>query len=151
MLRIQRTHADDPDFVALIEKLNAFLAVLNGEEHAFYSQFSLRDSLPYVVVAHLNDEPVGCGAFRPNEMGAEIKRMFVNPSARGRGVGAAVLAELEKWASESGHTRAVLETSKRLEPAVALYQKAGYSVIQNYGPYVDVADSVCMEKDLPNR
>jgi len=74
--------------------------------------------------------------------------MFVLPDIRGKGVAQSILAELESWAAELGYLTAVLETSKRLEPAVNLYKKSGYAFIPNYGAYVDVEDSVCMQKSL---
>ena len=76
----------------------------------------------------------------------EIKRMFVLPRHRGQGVGGSVLAQLEAWAAELGHSTIRLETSKRLSSAVGLYGRAGYEVVPNYGDYARVDDSVCMEK-----
>jgi len=74
--------------------------------------------------------------------------MFVDPEARGQGIAAAILADLEAWATELGYQTAILETSKRLEPAVRLYLRSGYEVIPNYEPYVGIDDSVCMGKEL---
>ncbi|AIE84553.1 GNAT family N-acetyltransferase [Fimbriimonas ginsengisoli] len=145
----KRTDSGDPGFQSLVERLTRFLSVLNGENDAFYTQHNKTDNLPTVVVAYAGAEPVGCGAFRWVRDGVvEIKRMYVDPDHRGRGVGAQVLRELEAWAAEAGASTAILETSKRLQSAVRLYQRSGYRVIENYGPYVGVHDSVCMEKIL---
>ncbi len=148
-LRIERTTPSDPAFDVLVSELTAFLAVLNGEKDAFYTQFNKVDDSMRAVLAYYGDMPVGCGAFRPmDDATVEIKRMFVDPAVRGNGVGKLILAELENWAVGQGFQHAILETSIRLEPAVSLYKGAGYEVIPNYGPYVDVADSVCLWKDL---
>lgn len=148
-IQIRRTDSGNPDFIRLYGKLTEFLAVLNGDQDAFYAQFNKVDGLPTVVLAFDEDGPIGCGAFRPNDDGTvEIKRMYVEPTARGRGAGAAILGELEAWAVQSGYRRAVLETSKRLDSAVRLYRSSGYEVIPNYDPYVGVDDSVCFGKDL---
>ena len=152
MILIQRTDSSDSHFIALTDRLNEFLAVLNGEKHAFYSQYNRQDSLSTVVVAFRDDEPIGCGAFRSvDHETVEIKRMFVSPDVRGNGFGAQVLRELEIWAAEHGYSKAILETSRRLEPAVRLYSRSEYAVIPNYGPYVDVTDSVCMAKRLSQK
>ncbi len=149
VLNLERTSSADPHFVALVSELTKFLAILNGEQNAFYVQFNKIDNIPTVVVAFLDGVPVGCGAFRVfDETSLEIKRMYVDPVARGGGVGGTILTELETWAAELGYKYAVLETSKRLEPAVRLYQASGYEVIPNYPPYEHVNDSVCMRKIL---
>lgn len=149
MVQIRRTTSDDPGFNLLIAKLTRMLAELNGEKDSFYVQHNHVEGVPTVVVAYVESVPVGCGAFRAIGRGqVEIKRMFVEPEYRGRGIAKLVLAELESWASELGAEKAVLETSRRLEPAVALYRRSGYRFIPNYEPYVDVEDSVCMERTL---
>jgi len=81
----------------------------------------------------------------------EIKRMFVDEASRGQGVAARVLAELESWAVELGARRAILETGVGLLPAVRLYRRSNYQIIENYPPYVGVDTSVCMGKNLAER
>lgn len=148
-VQILRTDSSNPDFAALQRRLDEFLAVLNGDQDAFYAQHNKTNALPTVVVAYGEAGPVGIGAFRPiDDEAVEIKRMFVDPASRGTGAGEAILAELESWAKEAGYAKAVLETSKRLEPAIRLYTRTGYAVIPNYGPYVHVEDSVCMAKTM---
>jgi len=149
LISIKRTYSEDPDFVSLAAELTEFLAVLNGEQNSFYVQHNRVDAIPTVVVAYLEEKPIGCGAFRPkDERTVEIKRMFVDTSLRGHGIGQSILSELETWAAELSFTTAILETSKRLTPAVHLYLKSGYAVIPNFGPYIGVDDSVCMQKAI---
>ena len=146
---LKRTISDDPDFRRLVTQLDEFLAEIEGEEHAYYSQFNGLDGIPYAVVAYEVDQAVGCGAFRPHApVIAEIKRMFVLPEHRGKRIGALVLEELEAWARELGYTDCVLETGHKQQAAVNLYQRSGYEVISNYGQYADVGNSVCMKKNI---
>jgi len=85
---------------------------------------------------------VGCGALRPLGDGvAEVKRMFIAPSARGRGLAKVVLAGLEDAARERGWTTLRLETGLRQPEAVALYAGAGYRPIAAFGGYVDAPDA----------
>ncbi|MBW3131060.1 GNAT family N-acetyltransferase [Hymenobacter profundi] len=149
MLRLIRTTSDHPDFCALVQLLDHDLAVRDGADHAFYAQFNKIDTIRHAVVAYLDDEPVGCGAFKPYaEKQVEIKRMYVQPAHRGQGVAPAVLAALEAWADELGYHGCVLETGLKQPEAIRLYEKSGYQRIPNYGQYIGVENSVCMEKAL---
>jgi putative acetyltransferase len=149
MLQLTRTTSENPDFQALVQLLDQDLAARDGAEHGYYAQFNTIASLQHVVVAYLGDAPVGCGAFKPFEADSvEIKRMFVQPAHRGQGVAQAVLGELEKWAGELGYASGVLETGKRQPEAIRLYERSGYGHIPNYGQYVGIENSVCMQKAL---
>jgi GNAT superfamily N-acetyltransferase len=149
MLQLTRNTSASPDFRALVQLLDQDLQVRDGAEHGFYAQFNKVDAIRHVVVAYQDGEPVGCGAFKEFAAGqVEIKRMFVQPAYRGRGIAGAVLGELEGWARELGYAACVLETGKKQPEAIRLYQKSGYQLIPNYGQYVGVDNSVCMHKPL---
>ncbi|MBJ6144002.1 GNAT family N-acetyltransferase [Hymenobacter sp. BT559] len=149
MLQLIRTTSENPDFRTLVQLLDQDLAKRDGAEHSYYAQFNTIASLQHVVVVYQTDEPVGCGAFKPFEANAvEVKRMFVQPAHRGQGVAQAVLTELERWAGELGYTSCVLETGKRQPEAIRLYERSGYAHIPNYGQYVGVENSVCLQKHL---
>jgi GNAT superfamily N-acetyltransferase len=90
------------------------------------------------VLARLGDDAVGCGVVHTLEPGVgEIKRMWVDRSIRGRGVGAVLLAELEQRSRELGHVRVRLDTNENLPEAIALYRSCGYVEIDRYNdnPY----------------
>ena len=149
MLHLTRTTSENPDFRQLVQLLDQDLAERDGAEHAFYTQFNQLAKLAHVVVAYREEQPVGCGAFKPYDSEAvEIKRMYVQPAYRGQGVAQAVLAELERWAAELAYPTCVLETGKRQPEAIALYQRCGYVLIPNYGQYAGIENSVCMQKAI---
>ena len=149
MNNLKRTNSDDIDFINLVALLDQDLKIRDGEDHTFYNQFNKIDKLKHVIVYYENDVPVGCGAFREKESDAvEIKRMYVKPEYRKRGIAAAVLKELENWAAELNYTYTILETGKKQPEAIALYQKLGYTIIPNYPPYEKMDNSVCMKKTL---
>jgi putative acetyltransferase len=149
MTRILRTDSDNKDFIALVKLLDAELAVIDGDDHAFYAQFNKTAHLKHVVVVWENDEPVACGALRELEPGVmEVKRMYTLPSVRGKGIATQVLKELENWARELSFTKTRLETGKRQPDAIALYTRNGYRSIPNYGQYASDYNSVCFEKEL---
>jgi GNAT superfamily N-acetyltransferase len=100
-------------------------------------------------IATADGEPVGCGAVRRlDEQTGEIKRMYVVPAARGRGVARRVLEALEAEAAALGLRRLVLETGARQVEAIALYQRAGFVEIERFGEYVESPLSLCMAKEL---
>lgn len=147
-LSLVRTDHSHPDFHFLVNQLDHELAIRDGEEHAFFAQYNQPGPAMRVVVAYEDGEACGCGAFKPYGPGVvEIKRMFVPLSKRGRGIAGRVLAELEKWAAETGHHSAVLETGVRMPEAIALYTKSGYRQIPNYGQYAGVESSVCFARE----
>jgi len=74
--------------------------------------------------------------------------MFVRKNQRGKGLSRQVLSELEQWAWEQNYKYAVLETSIHFETARNLYTSTGYEVIPNYGAYIELAESICMRKEL---
>jgi GNAT superfamily N-acetyltransferase len=86
------------------------------------------------VIAYLDDLAAGCGAVRRlDEATAELKRMYVLPSARGRGIGRSLIEELEHEARLLGVTRIVLETGTGLVPAIKMYEAMGYVRIPLFG------------------
>jgi putative acetyltransferase len=149
MIKILRTNSENPDFIALVKLLDAYLAVLDGEDHLFYAQFNKIDKIMNVVLAYENETPVGCGAIKEFVTGTiEVKRMYVSPTSRKMGIASLILAELENWAHELYYERCILETGLMQKAAIGLYLKRGYKVIPNYGQYAGVENSICFEKKL---
>jgi GNAT superfamily N-acetyltransferase len=147
MANLIRTDSDNEDFRELIALLDADLQIRDGAEHSFYAQFNKIDKIREIVVAYENEIAVGCGAFREYTANvAEIKRMFVRPEKRGRGIAGKILTELETWAKELKFSEFVLETGVKQPEAIRLYQKSGYINIPSYGQYLNVENSVCMKK-----
>jgi putative acetyltransferase len=136
----------------LIKALNAELESIYPEDGANFFRLDpeeVAEGHGAFLVAYLNDKPIGCGAIRLNEPGvAEIKRMYVNPAVRGRGVGRQIIDALEAHARQLGAKRIVLETGPRQPDAIAMYERAGFVEIPLYGEYIGSQFSVCMAKDL---
>jgi GNAT superfamily N-acetyltransferase len=149
MITLKRTNSDDIDFINLVVLLDRDLKIRDGEDHAFYNQFNKTDAIKHVIIFYENDIAVGCGAFREKkEDTVEIKRMFVHPDYRKKGIASSVLAALEVWAKEVHYNYTILETGKNQPEAINLYQKQGYHIIPNYPPYETMDNSVCMKKTL---
>ena len=96
-----------------------------------------------------SEEAVACGGLcRYDEATAELRRMYVAPSARGRGVARTLLAALEDEARALGYAFLRLETGDRQPEAIGLYASSGYRPIPRFGPFADDERSVCLEKRL---
>jgi GNAT superfamily N-acetyltransferase len=149
MAEIIRTNSDNPYFRQLVALLDGDLTLRYGELQKHYAEFNHIDFLDTVVLVYEKGDPAGCGCFRsfaPETV--EIKRMYVRPEFRGRGLSRLILRELEKWAAELGNKKSVLETGNRQAEAIQLYHRSGYTEIPNYGNYEGNATSICMTKSL---
>ncbi|HLP56851.1 MAG TPA: GNAT family N-acetyltransferase [Fluviicola sp.] len=149
MYQLIRTDSSNPDFQQLVRALDKDLAIRDGEDHAFFAQYNKIDQINYVIVAYENGVAVGCGAIKEYEPSVmEVKRMYVLPEKRGKGIASRILKELEHWAKELGYAKCILETGHKQPEAIQLYKKSNYRIIPNYGQYAGVELSVCFEKEL---
>ena len=151
-IEIRRDDILSPVVQRLISALNAELEARYPEEGANHFRLDpeeVADGRGAFLVVYIGGQSVGCGAVRRIEPTvAEIKRMYVAPEARGLGIGRQVLLELEAEAQRLGATRLVLETGPRQPEALALYHRAGFVEVPNFGEYIGCELSVCMAKEL---
>jgi len=149
---VQQADIRSPAARTLIEALNAELSGTYPEQGACHFRLDAQevaDGEGAFLIAFRSRTPVGCGAIRRIEARTgEIKRMYVVPQERGRGVGRAILNAIEAEAQALRVSRLVLETGVRQSEALALYQHAGFSRIAPFGEYVRSPLSVCMAKEL---
>jgi GNAT superfamily N-acetyltransferase len=149
MIKLQRTTSDNEDFRLLISELDKELRSRYQEKQAIYDQYNIIENNPNVVIAYREEMPIGCGCFKKfDDRSVEIKRMFVRPEYRGQKIAASILQQLENWAMELNISGAVLETGIKQPDAIHLYRKSGYIVVENYGPYKGLPESICMQKNL---
>jgi putative acetyltransferase len=151
-IQIKRVELTLPAALELIGALNVELQQRYPEPGATHFRLDLDEVSPgrgAFLVAFLGGEPIGCGAVRLlNAFDAEIKRMYVKPEARRRGVAKALLAALEAEAMDLGAKQLLLETGVRQQEAIGLYGGAGFTGIEPFGEYVDSPLSICMAKQI---
>jgi putative acetyltransferase len=147
-LTIRRERPDQPDALTMIGALDAQMTALYpAESNHLLDVAALSDPAVTFLVARAGDEAVGCGAILNDPRGwGELKRMYVRPDRRGRGVGKRVLAELEAVARDSGLRLLRLETGIHNGEALALYRRAGFTEREAFGDYAPDPLSVFMEK-----
>jgi len=132
-----RYHSEIPEPAELTAKRQVALAVDPAQLKAT------------VLVIDSDGTPIAHAALRLLRGDWEVKRVVVADGQRGRGIGRALMDHLESLAREGGARRLILQTGDRQPDAVALYEKAGYTPIPNYEPYIEtIPFGLCFEKVL---
>jgi GNAT superfamily N-acetyltransferase len=144
---------DSPDAISLCTAQQAeMLELYEGEADigpAREASMFVEPHGVFLVMRDDDDRAVGCGGIaRFDDTRGEVKRMYVVPEARGRGLGRRLLEELEGEARRLGYASVVLETGDRQQEAVGLYESTGYERIPCYPPYDSRELSLCYEKRL---
>ena len=161
-LTLVPTRYDDPavtDLVAQVQRV--YVERYGGPDETPMQAEQFAPPHGYFVLAHLAGAPVAMGGWRlrtgadaarlPGERPAEIKRMFVRPHLRGRGLARRVLADLESTARAAGVDWLVLETGDRQPEAIGLYRSEGFEEVVPFGVYADEDGSVYLGKPLTHR
>ena len=155
--RIDRVAITHPDAALLVEDVQGeYVARYGGRDETPLEPGYFDPPQGAFFVGYLEDRPVATGAWRrrtdvrvgESSTTAEVKRMYVVPSARGRGLARAVLAHLEQTARTAGAEVMVLETGTRQPEAIALYESSGYTSIPGFGFYRDAPISRCFARAL---
>ncbi|GAB3069572.1 GNAT family N-acetyltransferase [Micromonospora schwarzwaldensis] len=139
--------ATDPEVAALVVAQQRELRDADGglDGQATVAHADIR-----YVAAVVGGRAVGCGGLQTLDADTgELKRMYVRPAYRGRGIARQLLLALEELAFRQGHRTVCLETGTYLPAAIGLYRSSGYQPIPVYGEYVDNPYSVCFAKQLP--
>ena len=133
----------DRNILELFSEHDTFLLDVLGEDGIYYTRHNGNEKLARVWTACFEGLPVGCIAYRTKEAGTgEVKRLFVRPAYRGRGLSKELLLAVERYAREQGCRRLYLDTRISLEPAVSLYRVLGFQITFQQGLYIQ------MEKEL---
>lgn len=141
----------DPDATRLRGAQQVELRELYGDDDIGHTMTG--ESIVAMVLVRVDGVPAACGALRDvsDQMGAgvgELKRMYVLPAYRSRGLSRLVVTDLEERARALGFDRLILETGVLQPEAIGLYLTSGYHPIENFGEYADEAESRCFAKDL---
>lgn len=145
------TNGKNSDFADLCALLDESLDKLAGHviDRSAYIQYNTLEKIHDVVLVYDDALPVACAGFRQYSEGvAEVKRVFVREEYRGRGLSKAMMARIEKRAFDKGYRVLILETGAPLVQAIGLYTGLNYQIIDNYGPYQHMKQSICMQKIL---
>lgn len=150
MTTIEPRSWDDPVGVELRERQrDEILARYGGEDTEPGVHPTADDVAVFLIAFDDAGTPMGCGALRRlDDTSAEVKRMYVEKSARGTGVATAVLRALEQAAVDRGWTTVRLETGTGQPDAIRFYEREGYTPIPLYGDYIGSEVSLCYQRVL---
>jgi len=149
MIIVARTDPHHPQATALLQQSHALMKSLFPPEDNFY--LNIDDLVaPHIhfYTAREGDELLGTGALMIKPDYGEVKSMFVSEAARGKGVAAAILRQIEDTAIEEGVTTLKLETGTLLHAAHRLYRRHGFQDCAVFGDYGAGNSSLFMEKQL---
>lgn len=148
-MRIAFETPDQAAVHALIRELDAHLYSLYPPEQVYALDIDslCRPGVLFAVVREPGGEAVGCGAIVIGPEYGELKRMYLRPQARGRGLARKLMEILEAKAMEAGCRTFMLETGPTLDEALQLYERMGYRRRGPFGDYPDLPSSVFMQKN----
>lgn len=149
--RNHMVEASNSDFAALCTMLDQYLDEVAGgkKNREGYLSHNKREDLQAVILAYDGLVPVACAGLKYyDDITAEVKRVFVKPEYRQLGIGESLLWQLGNYARKNSFSTLILETGAPLVAAMKLYEKIGYQEIDRYGPYKDLAASICLQKKL---
>ena len=147
---IQRERPDTTDAIALITELEAELEPLypRTSRHGYSVEKLIAQNVAFFLIRH-DDAPAGCGGvqFFGTEYG-ELKRMYVRPEFRSRGLAKLMLNHLEDYARGQQIGVLRLETGIYQHAAIGLYERTGYQSIPPFGAYREDPNSLFYEKHI---
>ena len=151
---IERVATATDEIRQLVAELDRDLSgpYLPEQRHALSLDQLFEDNVRFFA-ARLDGVPVGCGGVAFYDGFAEVKRMFTRPTARRKGVAAALLQRLEGEARGAGHSVLRLETGMYQDEAIGFYERAGFERCAAFGDYLDLSPqaletSVFYEKSI---
>ena len=133
-----------------IKTENYYSQIVGGaEKRVGFVTYNLSGTISDVLIAYINGKPVGCAGLKKySDSDAEIKRVWVEPESRGQKIASRMMNLIENRARLMNYKRAILQTRPIMTDAVGLYEKRGYSFIDNYPPYDKLDGAICMAKEL---
>ena len=153
-LTIERVTAASEEIRQLVAELDRALSgpYLPEQRHALSLDQLFEDNVRFFA-ARLDGVAVGCGGVAFYDGFAEVKRMYTRPTARRKGVAAALLQRLEGEARGAGHSVLRLETGMYQAEAIGFYERAGFERCEAFGDYLELSPqaietSVFYEKSI---
>jgi GNAT superfamily N-acetyltransferase len=141
---------EDPVAHDLVERVQQeYVERYGGRDAAVVDAAEFDPPAGLFLVVSVDGAPAGCGAWRVHAPGVvEVKRVYVDPAFRRRGLAHVVMAALEETAARAGHRAVVLNSGPQQPEALALYAGLGYRPVAGFGVYADAPGAVFLGKDL---
>ena len=148
-MEIRFVQPDCQDFRSLAALLDAYYFTLVGDIQLKYAEPNRPENMSALAVAYIEEVPVACGAWKAVDAEtAEIKRIFVLPEYRRRGVAGALIRALEENVVTTGRRKLILETAVDTSGSHALYFSLGYQLRDYYGSPAGAENCLCFHKEI---
>ena len=148
-MEIRFVTAQNADFRALAAMLDAYYFSLVGDIQHKYAESNRPENMSALAVCYVGEKPVACGAWKALDGGvAEIKRIYVLPEFRRRGVATGLIWALEGNAARAGRQKLILETAVDTTGSHQLYLSLGYQIRNYYGSPAGAENCLCFEKEI---
>ena len=148
-MELRFVEPQSPDYAMLAKKLDEYYYTLVGDVHLRYADVNRPENMACRIVVYHEEQPVACGCWKPiDEKAGEVKRIYVLPQYRRRGLASRIIARLEEEIAASGRSTAILETARTTEDSRQLYLTLGYELIDYYGSPAGAENCLCFRKYL---
>ena len=148
-MRIEFVTPSSADFRALAAKLDAYYFTLVGDLQLQYAEPNRPENMSALAVAYDGETPIACGAWKAIDGDtAEIKRIYVEPECRRKGVATALIRALEHSIAATGRRKLILETAVDTTGSHQLYLSLGYQIRNYYGSPAGAENCLCFEKEI---
>ena len=148
-MEIRFVTAESADFRTLAAQLDAYYFTLVGDIQLQYAEPNRPENMTALAVGYEDAMPIACGAWKAIDgQTAEIKRIYVLPEFRRRGIATALIASLEENAANSGRHKLILETAVDTTGSHQLYLSLGYQIRNYYGSPAGAENCLCFEKEI---
>ena len=148
-MELKFVNAKSPDFAMLAQKLDDYYFEVVGAVQNKYAECNKPHNFACLAVVYDDGQPVGCGCWKAiDPVTAELKRMYVLPEYRRKGVASMIVKAMEDHATATGCHKMILETARTTPESAAFYLALGYTEIENYDSPAGAEYSRCFDKVL---
>lgn len=145
-MEIKPAGLKSPELLELFSEHDEYMMGFLGEHRKYYTPYSSAEHIGRAWIVYVDGRPAGCAAYRERGGGTgELKRVFIRPGYRGRGISKELVKTVEDYARGQGCHTLALDTNSVLEPAVTLYRHAGYRVVFREGEYIRMEKEIKVE------
>ena len=148
-MEIRQVTAKSEAFRSLAALLDAYYFTLVGDIQLKYAEPNRPENMNALAVAYEGETPIACGAWKAvDSQTAELKRIYVLPEFRRRGVASALIRALEENVVQSGRHKLILETAVDTTGSHQLYLSLGYMLRDYYGSPAGADNCMCFHKEI---
>lgn len=146
-MELRFVEPQSPDYAMLANKLDEYYFSIVGDVHLRYAEVNRPENMACRIIAYEEGRPVACGCWKAiDDRAAEVKRIYVLPEYRRRGIASRIIGKLEEEIAKAGFPIIILETARTTAESKQLYLSLGYEEIGYYGSPAGAENCLCFRK-----